>query len=94
MLVLSRKREESVVVVGHDRCEPMCTVTVLEIRGERVRLGFEAGSEVPIHRLEVWAQIQADGPAECRAGSRSPPAVKRRHALNLKGGMPRRPWGL
>jgi carbon storage regulator len=71
MLVLSRKREESVVVVGHDRCEPMCTVTVLEIRGEKVRLGFEAGGEVPIHRLEVWEQIQADGQPQCGAETRS-----------------------
>lgn len=76
MLVLSRKRKESVVVVGLGQPEPICTVTVLEIRGTRVRLGFEAGYEFPIHRREVWEQIRSDGPPECRAGSRSPPAVE------------------
>jgi carbon storage regulator CsrA len=76
MLVLSRKPEESVVVVGLGRPEPICTVTVLEIRGRKVRLGFEAGCEFPIHRQEVWKQILADGPAECHAESRSPPAAQ------------------
>ena len=61
MLVLSRKTEESVVVGGHKRFEPMLKVTVLEIDGERVSLGFEANENVPVHRLEVWEQIRASG---------------------------------
>jgi len=61
MLVLSRKTEESVVVGGHERFEPMLKVTVLEINGERVRLGFEAGQDVPVHRWEVWERIRTSG---------------------------------
>ena len=64
MLVLSRKTEESVVVGGHKRFEPMLKVTVLDVNGERVRLGFEASEDVPIHRWEVWEQIRASGRPE------------------------------
>jgi carbon storage regulator len=59
MLVLSRKIQESVVVGGSDRFERMLKVTVLEIKGGKVRLGFEADSDVPVHRAEVWERIVA-----------------------------------
>jgi carbon storage regulator len=59
MLVLSRKTNESVMVGGNDRCERMLKVTVLEIEGSRVRLGFEADNDVPVHRFEVWERIHA-----------------------------------
>jgi carbon storage regulator len=57
MLVLSRKSKESVVVGGRGRFEPTLKVTVLEIKNDRVRLGFEADASVPVHRAEVWARI-------------------------------------
>ena len=59
MLVLSRKTDESVIVGGNDRCERILKVTVLEINGSKVRLGFEVDSDVPVHRFEVWERIQA-----------------------------------
>jgi carbon storage regulator len=58
MLVLSRKIQESVVVGGSDGFERLLKVTVLEIGGGRVRLGFEVEKEVPVHRSEVWERIQ------------------------------------
>ena len=61
MLVLSRKTEGSVVVGDHERFEPMLKVTVLEVNGERVRLGFEANEFVPFHRWDVWERIRASG---------------------------------
>jgi carbon storage regulator CsrA len=73
MLVLSRKSRESVVVGGISGFECLLKVTVLEICGGRVRLGFEADAAVPIHRWEVWEQIrlgnQPDSPTEDPAGS-------------------------
>jgi carbon storage regulator len=54
MLVLSRKPGES-VVIGSD-----ITVTVVEVRGGKVRLGFTGPSQVPIHRHEVFERIQAE----------------------------------
>jgi carbon storage regulator len=62
MLVLSRKTQESVVVGGSDRFERMLKVTVLEIKGGKVRLGFEADGDVPVHRSEVWERIQSGVP--------------------------------
>jgi carbon storage regulator CsrA len=59
MLVLSRKSRESVVVGGADGIHRLLKVTVLEIRGTNVKLGFEVDADVPIHRSEVWERIQA-----------------------------------
>ena len=67
MLVLSRKNQESVMVGGTSACERLLRVTVVEIRGERVKLGFEADADVPIHRSEVWERIRAEnGRADSR----------------------------
>ncbi|MHB1038282.1 MAG: carbon storage regulator [Pirellulales bacterium] len=60
MLVLSRKSRESVVIGGADGFNRMLKVTVLDIRGGKVRLGFEADSDVPVHRLEVWERLRAE----------------------------------
>ncbi len=54
MLVLSRKRNES-IVINDD-----ITVTVVEIRGDKVRLGIEAPKETPVHRQEVYDAIRRD----------------------------------
>jgi carbon storage regulator CsrA len=61
MLVLSRKMQESVVVGGCDGFERLLKVTVLEIEGGKVRLGFEVDKDVPVHRWEVWERILAGG---------------------------------
>ena len=58
MLVLSRKSKESVVVGGSGTFEPLLKVTVLEIKNDRVRLGFDADGAIPIHRSEVWERIR------------------------------------
>jgi carbon storage regulator CsrA len=59
MLVLTRKNRESVVVGGADGFHRLLKVTVLEIAGGRVRLGFEVDADVPVHRSEVWERMQA-----------------------------------
>ena len=59
MLVLSRKRQESVVVGASSGVTPLLKVTVIEIIGRTVRLGFEAPVDVPVHRWEVWEKIVA-----------------------------------
>jgi carbon storage regulator CsrA len=63
MLILARKSQEAVVVSGSSGYEQMLKVTVLEVRGGTVKLGFEAGNEVPIHRAEVWERIRAESRA-------------------------------
>jgi carbon storage regulator len=77
MLVLSRKSRESVVVGGSGGFERVLKVTVLEIRGGKVRLGFDVDQDVPVHRLEVWERIrggQVDLPV-----SRGPPLHQPNH---------------
>ena len=51
MLVLSRKKNDS-IVINND-----ITIVVVEIRGDKVRLGVEAPKEVPVHRREVYDAI-------------------------------------
>ena len=54
MLVLSRTYEET-IMIGDD-----VEVTVLDIRGDRVRLGIRAPSRIPVHRKEVYVAIRQD----------------------------------
>ena len=58
MLVLSRKSQESVVIGGSAQFERVLKVTVLEIIGGKVRLGFEVDADIPVHREEVWKRIR------------------------------------
>ncbi len=67
MLVLSRKKNES-IVINND-----ITVTVVEIRGDKVRLGIVAPKEVPVHRQEVYDAIHGSKGAE--AAPPAPPTV-------------------
>lgn len=53
MLVLSRKDHQRLII------DERITITVVEIRGNTVRLGIEAPAEVPVHREEVYARIVA-----------------------------------
>ena len=57
MLVLTRKNRESVVIGRPEDNQVMLQITVLDIEGGRVRLGFEADQKMPIHRREVWERI-------------------------------------
>lgn len=52
MLVLSRKHNESIVINGN------IIVTVIDIRGDKIRLGIDAPKDVPVHRREVQDKIQ------------------------------------
>lgn len=52
MLVLSRRKEEQVVIGDNE-----IVITIVEIRGDKVRLGIEAPKEVPVHRREVYEAI-------------------------------------
>jgi carbon storage regulator len=76
MLVLTRKARESVVVGGSGALPPLLTITVLEIEGGSVRLGFQADEAVSVHRSEVWQRLHAnDPPASPPPNPGSPDAV-------------------
>ncbi len=75
MLVLTRKRQESVVVGGVDMSQPLLSITVVEIAGGKVRLGFQADSAVHVQRWEVWRRIQRNArPASPTPGPGPPDA--------------------
>ena len=57
MLALTRKKGESLVVNNN------IEITVLEIRGDQVKIGISAPKEVPIYRKEVYLQIQNENKA-------------------------------
>ncbi len=54
MLVLSRQRDESIIIGDN------IVITVVDIRGDKVRLGIDAPKEVPVHRQEVYEAIQRE----------------------------------
>lgn len=56
MLVLSRKKNESIVINDE------IVITVVEVRGDKVRLGIQAPRDVPVHRSEVHAAIHNELP--------------------------------
>lgn len=54
MLVLSRQRDESIIIGDN------IVVTIVDIRGDKVRLGINAPTEIPVHRREVYEAIQRE----------------------------------
>jgi carbon storage regulator len=54
MLVLSRHRDES-IMIGDD-----VVITIVDIRGDKVRLGINAPQDIPVHRQEVYEAIQRE----------------------------------
>ena len=69
MLALSRKVNES-IMIGHD-----IEVTVLEIKGEQVKLGINAPKSVPLYRKEIYVQIQ-EANKEAVSNDASPDVLK------------------
>ena len=54
MLVLSRQKDES-IMIGDD-----VEITIVDVRGDKVRLGINAPKEIPVHRREVFEAIQRE----------------------------------
>ncbi|MFM8290776.1 MAG: carbon storage regulator CsrA [Planctomycetia bacterium] len=60
MLVLSRQRDESIMIGDN------IVVTIVDIRGDKVRLGINAPAEIPVHRQEVYEAIQRENQRAAR----------------------------
>ena len=75
MLVLSRKKDES-IVIGRD-----VTVTVVETRGDKVRLGIDAPRDVPVHRSEVAEAIRKANEAMDAADDAADESARRREPV-------------
>jgi carbon storage regulator len=71
MLVLSRQRDET-IMIGDD-----IEITVVDIRGDKVRLGINAPSRVAVHRKEVYEAIRKENEQAARAVGNELPALRR-----------------
>lgn len=57
MLALSRKKNEAIVINNN------IEITILEVKGDQVKLGISAPKEIPVYRKEVYLQIQEENKA-------------------------------
>ena len=62
MLVLSRHRDQSIMIGDN------IVITVVDVRGDKVRLGIDAPQEVPVHRQEVYEAIKRENQKSSRLG--------------------------
>ncbi len=69
MLVLSRQRDESIIIGDN------IVVTIVDIRGDKVRLGINAPTEIPVHRQEVYEAIQRENLRSARLDPKDAQAV-------------------
>jgi len=69
MLVLSRQRDES-IMIGDD-----VEITIVDVRGDKVRLGITAPREIPVHRREIYDTIQREKAAA--AAEKAPEAAEK-----------------
>ena len=70
MLVLSRQRDES-IKIGDD-----IEITIVDIRGEKVRLGINAPAHIPVHRKEVYEAIQRENAESAQQDGQAPAKVE------------------
>lgn len=70
MLVLSRHRDES-IMIGDD-----VVITIVDIRGDKVRLGIEAPQDIPVHRQEVYDAIQRENRKSTQTGTEATGEVR------------------
>jgi carbon storage regulator len=69
MLVLSRQRDET-IMIGDD-----IELTVVDIRGDKVRIGIKAPADVPVHRKEVYEAIKRENEQAARLGRADVPSL-------------------
>jgi carbon storage regulator len=73
MLVLSRQRDETIMIGDH------IELTVVDIRGDKVRLGIKAPAHIPVHRKEVYEAIRRENEQAARL---------KNHDVGLPSGCP------
>jgi carbon storage regulator len=71
MLVLSRQRDESIIIGDN------IVVTIVDIRGDKVRLGINAPTEIPVHRQEVYEAIKRENLRSSRLDPKEAQAIGR-----------------
>jgi carbon storage regulator len=82
MLVLSRKPGESVVIDGRIK------VKIVRLDGDVVKIGIEAPPDVPIHRQEVYDEIQQSNRQALQRGRATPPKLNRKDSKPISDRQP------
>jgi carbon storage regulator len=82
MLVLSRQRDES-IMIGDD-----VEITIVDVRGDKVRLGITAPKHIPVHRREIYDAIQREKAEKGQAESGTPGADEKQGETNDKNAQP------
>lgn len=77
MLVLSRYKDQS-IYIGDD-----IVITVVDVRGDRIRLGIEAPSDVPVHRQEIYEAIKKEELVQCAAEDTADHSVENHYELSF-----------
>ena len=85
MLVLSRQRDET-IMIGDD-----IEITVVDIRGDKVRLGITAPATVPVHRKEVYEAIQRENRDAAKVRMEDLPNIPGMKTPSVGGKIPMRP---
>ena len=88
MLVLSRQRDETIMI--GDEVE----ITVVDIRGDKVRLGINAPRHIAVHRKEVYEAIKRENRAAAQVRPEDLPAIPRPDGAPRRPGQPERPQGV
>jgi carbon storage regulator len=72
MLVLSRKKNESIVINSN------ITIIIVDIRGDKVRLGITAPKEVPVHRREIYEALKRNEKLAAEKKSQDGPGIEKK----------------
>ncbi len=82
MLVLSRQRDETIMIGDH------IEVTVVDVRGDKVRIGINAPTSVAVHRKEVYDAIKTENEEAARFDQRQLDGIKVSAAQSARGPTP------
>ena len=82
MLVLSRQRDES-IMIGDD-----VEITIVDVRGDKVRLGITAPKHIPVHRREIYDAIQREKAEAAEAKAASNPSEEKPAAAETAAEQP------
>jgi carbon storage regulator len=85
MLVLSRQRDESIMIGDN------IVITIVDIRGDKVRLGINAPAEIPVHRQEVYEAIQRENLRASRLAPSDTQGIGRMANRGTSNGQPTPP---
>ena len=81
MHVLSRQRDESIIIGDN------VVVTIVDIRGDKVRLGIDAPTEIPVHRREVYEAIQRENLRASQLDPKDAQMVRPPNSSRSPGGL-------